>query len=85
MENNHVHLCNSCCKSYPQCSDDEHAIEFGDGVGGDNICCCNKYEPLLERDYGNARYVGIPYASRLGTETDLKLIAQSVRKGGEVG
>lgn len=29
--------------------------------------------------------MGIPYASRLGTETDLKLIAQSVRTGGEVG
>ena len=56
MENNHVHLCNSCFKSYPDCSDDEHAIEFGDGIGGDNICCCNKYEPLLERDYERGGY-----------------------------
>ena len=51
MENNSVHLCNSCCKSYPECSDDEHSIEFGDGIGNDNICCCNKYEPLMEHDY----------------------------------
>lgn len=50
MENNPVHLCNSCYKSYPECSDDEHAIEFGDGIGNDNICCCNKYEPLMEHD-----------------------------------
>ena len=56
MKNNHVHLCNSCCTSYPECSDDEHAIEFGDGVGGDNICCCNKYEPIMENDYDRGGY-----------------------------
>lgn len=28
--------------------------------------------------------MAIPYANRLGTKTDLKLIAQSVRTGGEV-
>lgn len=56
MENNQVHLCNSCFKSYPECSDDEHSIEFGDGIGCDNICCCNKYEPLLERDYERGGY-----------------------------
>ena len=58
VKNNYVHLCNSCCKSYPECSDDddEHAIEFGDGVGDDNICCCNKYEPLMEHDYDRGGY-----------------------------
>lgn len=56
MENNPVHLCNSCCKSYPECSDNEHIIEFGDGIGNDNICCCNKYKPLMEHDYDRGGY-----------------------------
>lgn len=51
MENNFVHLCNSCCNKYPSCSDEEHNIIFGDGIGNDNICCCNKYKPLMEYDY----------------------------------
>ena len=57
IENNHVHLCNSCCNSYPECAiDTEISVIFGDGKGCDNICCCNKYEPLMERDYERGGY-----------------------------
>lgn len=56
MESNTVHLCKSCSNFYPMCSDDEHKILFGDGNGKDNICCCNKYEPLLEHDYDRGGY-----------------------------
>lgn len=49
VRNNSVHLCDSCYNCYPEC-DASDGILFGDGVGGDNICCCNKYVPLAERD-----------------------------------
>lgn len=56
MENNSVHLCDSCRNCYPECSTDGHNIDFGDGKGNDNICCCNKYEPLMEHDYDRGGY-----------------------------
>ena len=56
IENNSVHLCCSCCNYYPECSDENHNVEFGDGKGNDNICCCNKYEPLMEHDYERGGY-----------------------------
>lgn len=48
--NNSVHLCNSCCNNYPDCDADENSIFFGDGIGEENICCCNRYVPLMEYD-----------------------------------
>lgn len=54
MENNYVHLCDSCCNCYPGCSSDN--VVFGDGKGNDNICCCNRYEPLMEHDYDRGGY-----------------------------
>lgn len=54
IKNNHVHLCNSCLNHYPECGDVE--ITFGDGDGNDNICCCNKYEPIMERDVERGGY-----------------------------
>lgn len=60
MTNNEVNLCNSCCSEYPTCQTEYEGIEnvFGDGVGNDNICACNKYEGITLRnptDYGNLR------------------------------
>lgn len=49
IENNSIHLCDSCLNKYPEC--DAVEIIFGDGRGDDNICCCNKYEPIMEHDY----------------------------------
>lgn len=51
MENNHVNLCNSCCNRYPECGVEDNDIDFGDGIGEDNICCCNHYEPVMENDF----------------------------------
>lgn len=48
ITNNGVHLCNSCSYDYPKCDDIQ--IIFGDGIGNDNICCCNKYEPLWTKE-----------------------------------
>ena len=56
LENNQVHLCNSCCNHYPDCNVSESGCLFGDGKGNDNICCCNQYESLLEHDYDRGGY-----------------------------
>ncbi len=48
--NNGVHLCNSCRWDYPTCEADDEGVMFGDGVGCDNICCCNKYEPIASKE-----------------------------------
>ena len=56
MENNKVNLCKSCCQNYPECSAEDEDVIFGDSIGDDNICCCRKYEPLMERDYDRGGY-----------------------------
>ena len=40
---NAVNLCDTCRHTYPGCPSGDDVI-FGDGVGGDNICACAKYE-----------------------------------------
>lgn len=47
--NNKVNLCDSCRNNYPECNGD---VLFGDGVGNDNICCCNCYNPLQTKGAG---------------------------------
>ncbi len=47
MTNNKVNLCDSCKYTYPDCSANENDILFGDGIGKDNICCCNSYQSKL--------------------------------------
>lgn len=42
---NQVHLCNSCKYEFPVCPIKNDDIAFGNGVGDDNICACNKYVP----------------------------------------
>ena len=49
---NHVHLCDSCRYSYPDCPDDAKVI-FGDGKGHDNICACSKYESCRRGSWEN--------------------------------
>ena len=48
ITNNEVNLCDSCCSEYPACQHegDDIGNVFGDGVGNDNICACNKYEAI---------------------------------------
>lgn len=49
INNNRVHLCNSCKHKYPKCQAETEDVLFGDGVGSDNICCCAKYIPSAEK------------------------------------
>ena len=49
VTNNKVNLCDSCQNNYPECNGD---VLFGDGVGNDNICCCNCYKPLQTKGAG---------------------------------
>ncbi len=49
ISNNEVNLCDSCCEQYPSCPQDLKVI-FGDGVGNDNVCACNKYDAIAYRD-----------------------------------
>jgi len=49
IQNNQVHLCLSCSYSYPKCPACDDDVAFGDGKGKDNICCCNRYEPVMTR------------------------------------
>ena len=39
-----LHLCESCAKEYPECDAAIDGIEFGCGVGNDNIIGCTAYD-----------------------------------------
>lgn len=51
--NNHVNLCDSCKKLMPECEASYDDVIYGDGVGNDNICACNKYQPVARRKMTN--------------------------------
>lgn len=38
-----LHLCESCTKEYPECEATINDIEFGCGVGNDNVIGCTAY------------------------------------------
>lgn len=40
-------LCDTCKLSYPSCPADETDIEFGDGIGEDNVIDCTYYDEDL--------------------------------------
>jgi hypothetical protein len=46
IQNNTVHLCDSCQYTYVTCPSHGNDAVFGDGKGDDNICACNKYLPI---------------------------------------
>lgn len=46
--NNQVNLCNSCTYTYPECPSEKDDVIFGNGIGNDNICACNKYQPTVQ-------------------------------------
>ena len=46
IQNNAVHLCDSCQYTYVTCPSHGNDAVFGDGKGNDNICACNKYRPI---------------------------------------
>lgn len=46
IQNNSVHLCDSCQYTYVTCPSHGNDAVFGDGDGMYNICACNKYRPI---------------------------------------
>jgi len=38
-------LCDSCVKCFANCEVDNGVIEFGNGLGGDNVIQCDQYTP----------------------------------------
>ena len=38
-----LHLCESCAEEYPECAATSDDIEFGCGVGNDNVIGCRQY------------------------------------------
>lgn len=50
-------LCNYCSLEYPSCPKANH-LEFGDGVGNDNIIECSEF--LVRRQQNNYPIEGVP-------------------------
>ena len=51
IENNHVHLCNSCCNFHSECIVDiEILAGFIDDEGNNHVRYCSKYEPVMGHD-----------------------------------
>ena len=48
--NNQINLCDSCKYLYPACPSEEDDVLYGNGIGNDNICACNKYDPLKTKE-----------------------------------
>lgn len=47
---NQTNLCDSCDYSYPDCPSKNDDVIFGNGIGNDNICACNKYKPSAQTE-----------------------------------
>lgn len=41
--NNKINMCNTCVHCFSNCKQD--LIEFGDGIGNDNVIVCSSYMP----------------------------------------
>lgn len=54
--NNDIHLCDSCKHYYPSCLSGKDDVVFGDGLGYDNICACNKYQPRYDEEWRKLHY-----------------------------
>lgn len=48
MEDTKIHLCNTCIYTIPECSVYAEDLEFGDGLGNDNIIKCPKHQTEVE-------------------------------------
>lgn len=47
---NQINLCDSCDYSYPDCPSKNGDVIFGNNIGNDNICACNKYKLSAQSD-----------------------------------
>lgn len=45
-DNSKVHMCNYCSNEYPTCNPE--LIEFGDGIGNDNVIVCSSYMTIKQ-------------------------------------
>ncbi len=44
-KNEFENLCASCRNDFPTCKPDEGILEFGKGLGKDNVIACDEYRP----------------------------------------
>lgn len=68
IQNNAVHLCDSCQYTYVTCPSHGNDAVFGDGKGNDNICACNKYRPISEQPQRPKGYMKIKVISAVDGE-----------------
>ena len=58
-----INLCDSCCNFQPECN--PRNMIFGTGVGDDNVCACDGYEPITLRphrdDFKSMNELGVKY------------------------
>lgn len=74
IQNNAVHLCDSCQYTYVTCPSHGNDAVFGDGKGNDNICACNKYRPISAQPEPSQMARDI--ATIIENEKDMRVIAQ---------
>lgn len=68
IQNNAVHLCDSCQYTYVTCPSHGNDAVFGDGKGNDNICACNKYRPISAQPEREKGYMKIKVISAVDGE-----------------
>ena len=56
---NQTNLCDSCDCSYPDCPSKYDDVIFGNGIGNDNICACNKYKPSAQPEQKKDEWIPI--------------------------
>lgn len=54
---NQINLCDSCNYSYPDCPSKSDDVIFGNGIGNDNICACNKYKPSVTSKQRTGKWI----------------------------
>ena len=54
---NQINLCNSCDYSYPDCPSKNDDVIFGNDIGNDNICACNKYKPSAQPERKTGKWI----------------------------
>ena len=71
---NQINLCDSCDYLYPECPSEKDDVIFGNGIGNDNICACNKYKPFAQPEQRwipcSERLPAVPWCRCLITRDD---------------
>ena len=73
---NQTNLCDSCDYLYPDCPSKNDDVIFGNGIGNDNICACNKYKP--------SAYRWTPCSERMPEESGRYLVTRGLNACGEL-